>query len=454
MSASIDGISDPGLDKLPPQNLHAEQSVLGSMLISENAVLDVLEILKVDDFYRDAHKQIFEGIRRLTSTSEAVDALTVTEELKTMGCLEQVGGQPYIHTLVASVPSAANVAHWARIVSSSSLKRGLVRVGTEIATIGYDETAEPKQAMDESETLMFNLSQAKAPLRFVKLKDAMMETMDFIERAQDSGATVTGTPTGFSELDRILGGFQPSDLVILAARPSLGKTSLALNIAINVALSGSDDSNAVALFSLEMSRKELATRILCSEAQIDGNKLKSGGLVDEDYSRIGRSLDGLSKAPVFIDDSAGTTVMEVRAKARKLAQRHPLKLIVIDYLQLMQGDGKSENRQQEISTISRSLKILGRELNVPILALSQLSRAVESRESKKPVLSDLRESGAIEQDADVVMFIYRDEVYNEETTEPGKAQIIVAKHRNGPTGTANLVFQSKYARFRNLAPAR
>ncbi len=450
----MDSVSDPGLDKLPPQNLHAEQSVLGSMLISENAVLDVLEILKVDDFYREAHKQIFEGIRRLTSTSEAVDALTVTEELKTMGCLEQVGGQPYIHTLVASVPSAANVAHWARIVSNSSLKRGLVRVGTDIATIGYDETAEPKQAMDESETLMFNLSQAKAPLRFVKLKDAMMETMDFIERAQDSGASVTGTSTGFSELDRILGGFQPSDLVILAARPSLGKTSLALNIAINVALSGSDDSNAVALFSLEMSKKELATRILCSEAQIDGNKLKSGGLVDEDYSRIGRSLDGLSKAPVFIDDSAGTTVMEVRAKARKLAQRHPLKLIVIDYLQLMQGDGKSENRQQEISTISRSLKVLGRELNVPILALSQLSRAVESRESKKPVLSDLRESGAIEQDADVVMFIYRDEVYNEETTDAGKAQIIVAKHRNGPTGTANLVFQSKYARFRNLAPAR
>jgi replicative DNA helicase len=436
------------LDRVPPHNIEAEESLLGAMMISKDAVLTASEIVDIDDFYRDSNREVYRAITNLYSQGEPVDPVTVAEELKKMGSLEKVGGKVFIHSLVSNVPIAANAKYYATIVNNNALLRRLINAATRIATMGYEVPSDIESTIDKAEQLIFDVSKARHKSKPSSLKELLAETFEQIEKLYDSKSYLTGLPTGYIEFDKKTAGLQPSDLIVVAARPAMGKTSFTLGIAQHVALV---EKKALAIFSLEMSKQQLTQRLMCSEARIDASRLRSGTLRDEDWPKLSRAVGRLAEAQIFIDDTASITLLELRAKIRRLMARQELSLIIVDYLQLMQAGVNYENRQQEISDISRSLKILGRELNIPVIAVSQLSRAVEQRTNKRPMLADLRESGAIEQDADLVVFIYRDEVYNEDTEDRGIAEVIIGKHRNGPTGMVKMAFLEQYTKFTNLA---
>ena len=436
------------VDKIPPHNLDAEKSTLGSMLLDRDAIAKVVEILKPGDFYKQAHAMILEVIHFLFEKGEPVDLVTVTEILRERDQLETIGGASYLTNLVNSVPTAANVEHYAKIVEEKSILRGLLKSANQISQLGYQEEEELDIILDKAEQLIFNISQKRAAQGFDKIKDILMDTFDNIEKMYNQQSEVTGVPTGFKDLDKMTSGFQEADLIIIAARPSMGKTALALNMAQYIAV---EEDLSVGIFSLEMSKAQLVQRMLCSEAQVNSHKLRTGKLNENDWRRISQAAGRLGEARVFIDDTPGITAMEMRAKARRIQAEHGLDIILIDYLQLMQGSGSTESRQQEVSKISRSLKGLARELNVPVVSLSQLSRAVEQRNDKRPQLSDLRSSGSIEQDADVVAFIYRDEYYNPDTEKKGITEVIIGKQRNGPVGVTELAFQKEYTKFVDLS---
>lgn len=439
------------LDRVPPQNVEAEQSVLGAMLIEREAISRVAEFLRMEDFYREAHRLIYNAIIQLYNKNEAVDLITITEQLKKEDKLEAVGGISYISSLANSIPTAANVLYHARIIEEKALLRQLINAATHIAGMGYEANDDVVNVLDQAEKMIMGVSNRKVTGDFSPVKNIILDAFSKIEQLYASKGGVTGLTTGFKDLDRLTAGLQPSDLILIAARPSMGKTAFVLNISRNVAVK---EKKAVAFFSLEMSKEQLVQRMLCAEAPIDAQRLRIGELQDNDWKNLVKAAERLSAAPIFIDDTAGITVAEMRAKARRLKIEHDLQLVVIDYLQLMQGQsgsGRSENRQQEISEISRSLKGLARELSVPVIALSQLSRGVESRQSKKPMLSDLRESGSLEQDADIVAFLYREDYYNPETENKNITEIIIAKHRNGPVDTVNLMFHKQFTKFSDLS---
>ncbi|MBP8614330.1 MAG: replicative DNA helicase [Firmicutes bacterium] len=429
-------------ERVPPQNIEAEEAVIGSMLIEQNAVITALEILKPEDFYKENHRIIFNQIAEMADKLEAVDLVTLAENLKSAGQLEKIGGAAELARLANFVPTAANVEYYAKIVAEKAVLRRLIAVSTEIAASAYDSQYEVDEILDKAEETIFQISQGRTTQGYVHLKDILVETMEKLEYLASHKGNVVGLSSGFSDLDSITSGFQPSDLIILAARPSVGKTSLGLNIARNISIR---EDCAVAVFSLEMSREQVAQRLLCSESAINSQKLRNGFLSDDEWRRLSIGLGRLGEAKIFIDDTPGISVMELRAKSRRIKAEHGLGLVVVDYLQLMRTR-KQENRQQEISEISRSLKGLARELDVPIIAMSQLSRAVEQRQDRRPMLSDLRESGAIEQDADVVIFLYTEP----ELEQNNLIELIVAKQRNGPTGNAKLFFSREICRFGDL----
>ncbi|MBM7624331.1 replicative DNA helicase [Sporohalobacter salinus] len=435
-------------DSVPPHSIDAEKSTLGAMLIDRDAIAKAIEALKPDDFYREAHAIIYDVINEIFDKGEPVDLVTVSEELRAKEALEDIGGVAYLTSLADSVPTASNVTYYAKIVEEKSLLRNLIKSANKISQLGYRGDEEVDVVLDKAEQLVFNISQKRSVQEYSGIRDVLMDTFDNLEKLYDNKDGITGVPTGFTDLDQMTSGFQESDLVIIAARPSMGKTALALNIAQYAAI---QEDIPVAIFSLEMSKEQLVQRMLCSEAQVDGHRLRTGYLNEDDWNRLTNAAGNLSEANVYIDDTPGITAMEMRAKARRMKAEHGLGLILIDYLQLMQGQGRSESRQQEVSNISRSLKGLARELNVPVVSLSQLSRAVEQRNDKRPQLSDLRASGSIEQDADLVAFIYRDEYYNPDTEKQGITEIIVGKQRNGPVGTVELAFQKEYTKFVDLA---
>jgi replicative DNA helicase len=437
---------------VPPQNLEAEESVLGAMLLSPGAIGAVSEVLDAGDFYRESHARIYRAALALYAKGEPVDAITLVDELEERGELEEVGGRVRIHELAALVPATSNAAHYARIVREMATLRGLIRVGSEIQRLGFERPGETAALVDRAEQSVFELSQARVTTEFTHIESLLKESFERITQLYEAGVDITGVPSGFRDLDRLTSGFQPGNLVILAARPSMGKSALGLCMAANLAVRA---ETPCALFTLEMSKQEVTQRLMCSEAKVDSQRLRTGKLAPEDWSRLTAACDKLAKAPLYVDDTGSISMMEIRSKARRLKTKEPqLGLVIVDYLQLMTSGSTVENRVQEVSQISRSLKVLARDLDVPILAMSQLSRAVEQRHDKRPILSDLRESGSIEQDADVVMFVYRDEYYNpEETDQQGLAEIIVAKHRNGPTGAEKLSFLKRYAKFADLAAA-
>ena len=440
-------------ERVPPQNIEAEQAVLGAMLIDKEAIAKATEVLSADDFYREAHRVIFSAMLELYNKNEAVDMITVTEILKRDNKLEDIGGIAYITSLANVVLTAANVKYHADIVAEKSVLRQLVRVSTEIAAMGYEANEDVGTLLDTAESRILEISNRKKKTDFTAINDVLMDSVQSIESLLQNKGGLTGLPAGFADLDKLTSGLHPSDFIILAARPSMGKTALALNIVQNVALRAhkviGGEPRSVAFFSLEMSKEQLVNRMLCAEAGIDSQRLRVGEMHDEDWTHLWDACDTMSRAKIYIDDTAGITAMDMRSRARRLKAEHGLDLIVVDYLQLMQGSGKRNNsgdRQQEVSEISRSLKALARELDVPVLALSQLSRSVESRQVKRPMLSDLRESGSLEQDADIVAFLYREDYYNPET-ENKHTELIIAKHRNGPVDTVNLFFQKQFTKF-------
>jgi replicative DNA helicase len=439
----------PGLlQKLPPQNVEMEQSVLGAILLENNALVKVLELLDPRDFYRDAHRWIFGAMIELFEENMPIDLLTVMERLRKKDRLEAVGGATYLAELVELVPTAAHVWHHAQVVREKAVLRSLIHTATTIVTESYEDSEDVEMLLDRAEQAIFEISQRRVSTGFVHINAVLKGSFKRIEQLYERKELVTGVPTGFIEFDRRTAGLQPADLIIIAGRPSMGKTALCLNIAQHV---GIQVARPVAIFSLEMSREQLVMRMLCAEARIDSSKLRTGFLSREDWPRLTKAAGVLSEARIYIDDTPAQSSLDIRAKARRLrVELGDLALVIIDYLQLMQGRSRSENRQQEISEITRALKALAKELQVPVVALSQLSRAVEQRKPPRPQLSDLRESGAIEQDADVVALIYRAEVYEEETDRKGIAEIIIGKQRNGPTGTVELAFRGEYTRFDNL----
>ena len=441
----------PANASVPPQNLEAEESVLGAMMISPGAIGAVSEIVDASDFYRESHAKVYRAALALYAKGEPVDAITLTDMLEERSELEDVGGRVRLHELAALVPASANAAHYARIVHETATLRGLIRAGGEIARLGWDRPGETHDLVDQAEQIVFDLSQQRVTGEFTHIDQLLKESFERITALYEAGADVTGTPSGYRDLDRLTSGFQPGNLIIVAARPSMGKSALALCMAANIALR---HGVPVGLFTLEMSKEEVTQRLMCSEAKVESQRLRNGKLAPDDWPRLTAACDKLAKAPIYVDDTGSINMMEIRSKARRLKSRHPdLGLIVVDYLQLMSSAGNAENRVQEVSQISRSLKILARDLDVPILALSQLSRAVEQRTDKRPLLSDLRESGSLEQDADLVVFIYRDEYYNEESDQQGLAEVILSKHRNGPTDSVKLSFLKRYAKFADLAAA-
>ena len=439
---------------IPPQNLDAEESVLGAMMLSPLAIGAVTESsnLSGGDFYRESHGHIYKAILALYAKGEPVDAITVVDELDRTSTLEAAGGADRIHELAALVPAASNAAHYARIVSEMATLRGLIRAGNDIARLGFDRPGETIELVDRAESIIFDLSQQRVSSEFAHIDDLLKESFETITKLYEAGSDITGTASGYRELDRLTAGFQPGNLVIVAARPSMGKSALALGMAANVAVR---HETPVALFTLEMSKSEVTQRLMCSEGKVESQRLRTGKLAVDDWPRLTAACDKLAKAPIYVDDTASITMMEIRSKLRRLKMKEPnLGLVIVDYLQLMTSGTSAENRVQEVSQISRALKVLARDLDVPIIALSQLSRAVEQRHDKRPILSDLRESGSIEQDADLVMFVYRDEYYNpEETDSAGIAELILAKHRNGATDAIKLAFQKRYAKFSDLAAA-
>ncbi|MDH7577351.1 MAG: replicative DNA helicase [Bacillota bacterium] len=435
------------LDRLPPYNLEAEQAVLGALLIAPESFATVAEIVKAEDFYGDGHRDLFRALRDLAEAGRPVDLVTLTEELRQRGLLEKTGGASYLASLAGSVPTAANVKYYAQIVAEKGLLRTLISGCTQLAARGYEEGVESEQILDEAERMILDLSVRRQTRSYRAVKDLLLETLEKIEYLYRHKGEVTGLPTGFTDLDRLTSGLQPSDLILLAARPSMGKTSLGLNIAQNVALKA---RVPVGVFSLEMAGDQVVQRLLCAEALVDQQRLRTGFLTEDDWPRLIRAANRLAEAPIFIDDTPAISLLELRSKARRLKIEHQIGFLVIDYLQLMQTGRRVENRVQEISEISRFLKSLARELDIPVLALSQLSRAVEQRGDRIPLLSDLRESGSLEQDSDVVMFIYRDDYYNPHSEKKGIAEIIVAKQRNGPVGTVELAFLKEFTKFVNL----
>ncbi|WP_280771248.1 replicative DNA helicase [Salipaludibacillus daqingensis] len=441
-------MSDLFADRTPPQNIEAEQAVLGAIFIEDQALVTASDRLIPEDFYRAAHERIFTVMLDLSSKGEPVDLVTVTSELQTKKWLEEIGGVSYLSDLANAVPTAANASYYSQIVEEKSLLRRLIRVATNIASEGYAADEDVDSILNDAEKSILEVAKKKNSGEFVDIKDVLVEAFDKIEMLQHTAGDVTGVPTGFTELDRITAGFQKNDLVIVAARPSVGKTAFALNISQNVATK--TDEN-VAIFSLEMGADQLVMRMLCAEGNIDAQRLRTGKLEDEDWQRLTMAMGSLSKAGIFIDDTPGIKVKDIRSKCRKLKQDRGLGMIMIDYLQLIQGDSRSgEGRQQEVSEISRELKGLARELEVPVIALSQLSRGVESRQDKRPMMSDIRESGSIEQDADIVAFLYRDDYYDQESEKKDIIEIIIAKQRNGPVGTVELAFVKEYNKFVNL----
>lgn len=436
------------LTRTAPQNIAAEQATLGSIILEKESILNCIEILQPEDFYKNAHQIIYQCALDLFEKNQAVDLVTLTEELKKRKQLDEVGGASYLATLMGSVPTAANVIYYAKIVEEKAILRKLINHATQIVAMGYEEQEEARVILDKAENLIFEVSQQKIRDFFSPLKDLLTESFEKIEDLYHSGNFITGVPSGFLKFDELTTGFQPSELVIVAGRPSMGKTAFCMNIAQYAAM---QHKIPVAIFSLEMSKSQIVQRMLCSEARIDTHALRRGAMPEGDWPKLSMAAGRLSSAPIFIDDSAGISPLEIKAKARRLKAKHDLGLIVIDYLQLIQTGLKVENRQQEISQISRSLKGLARELNIPVIAVSQLSRAVEQRSIQRPRLSDLRESGALEQDADLVVFIYREEYYKPKSSKKGIAEVIISKQRNGPTGTVELAFLKEYTRFENLA---
>jgi replicative DNA helicase len=440
--------ASPAYERVPPHNVEAEESVLGSMLLSKDAIAEVLELLREDDFYRPAHRTVYRSVLELYSHGDAVDAVTVAEDLRRNGALADIGGAPFLHTLVASVPTAANAGYYARIVKEAGVLRRLIDVGTQIVQLGFETPQDTERAIDIAESLVYQVAQGRITEDYHSLRDVLTGTLEAIERLHEDHREITGVPTGFPALDRLTSGLQPSNLIIVAARPAVGKSTLGLDVARHASVRAGVPT---VVFSLEMSRTELVQRLMCAECTVDMQRLRTGRMEESDWTRLTRSLGKLADAPLYIDDSPGTTMMEIRAKCRRLKQRHGLGLVVVDYLQLMQPSKRFENRQQEVSEISRSLKLLAKELEVPVIAISQLSRQTEARSDRRPMLSDLRESGALEQDSDVVLFIYRDELYDPESPRKGEADLILAKHRNGPTDTVTVTFQGQYSRFAPMA---
>ncbi|MCM3570715.1 replicative DNA helicase [Neobacillus mesonae] len=441
-------MSDLFADRMPPQNIEAEQAVIGAVFLEPSSLTLASEILIPEDFYRAAHQKIFNVMLKLNDEGKAVDLITVTEELSAANLIEDIGGVSYLSEVAASVPTAANIEYYARIVEEKSLLRRLIRTATNIAQDGYTREDEVETVLNDAEKNILEVAQRKNAGAFHNIKDVLVRTYDNIELMHARAGDITGIPTGFAELDRMTAGFQRNDLIIVGARPSVGKTAFALNIAQNVAIKANE---TVAIFSLEMGAEQLVMRMLCAEGNIDAQRLRTGSLTDDDWGKLVMAMGSLSNAPIFIDDTPGVKVNEIRAKCRRLKQEHGLGMILIDYLQLVLGSGKSgENRQQEVSEISRSLKQLARELQVPIIALSQLSRGVEQRQDKRPMMSDIRESGSIEQDADIVAFLYRDDYYDKESENKNIIEIIIAKQRNGPVGTVSLAFVKEYNKFVNL----
>lgn len=438
--------SDLHLDKLPPQNLDAEQSVLGAILIDNNALPRTLEILDPEDFYKLSHRKIFQAMTGLFDKNEPIDLITLTDQLKKDDELEAIGGIAYLSLIVNMVPTAANVKYHSHIVREKALLRGLLRSTNEIASKVYEDNLDAEDLVDYAERSIFKISDKRVKASFVSLKEVIRDSFEMIEHLYDKKETVTGVPSGFRDLDDLTTGFQKGDLIVVGGRPSMGKTAFALNIAQHVGL---ELKEPVAIFSLEMAKEQLAIRMLCAEAMVNSNSIRKGFIKKEDWHKLTSAASNLTGAPIFIDDSSGITVLELRAKARRLKMEYGLSLVIVDYLQLMRGKGSFERREQEISDISRSLKALAKELSVPVLAVSQLNRSVEQRRPPKPILADLRESGAIEQDADVILFLYRDEVYNREAKK-GHSEVIIAKQRNGPTGTVDLAFMASCTRFLNM----
>ncbi|MEW6184429.1 MAG: replicative DNA helicase [Thermodesulfobacteriota bacterium] len=434
--------------KVPPQNLEAEQSVLGGVLLEPEALSRVLEVMSGDDFYREAHRKIFTAMLDLYQKGIPVDLITLTEILQNKGQMEEVGGVSYLTSLTDAIPSAVNVDVYARIIREKSILRRLIHRATEIASKGYGYGGSAEDLLDEAEKSIFEISEDKINPLVYPLQSIITESISTLELLYEKKEIVTGVPSGFTQLDKMTSGFQNSDLVIIAGRPSMGKTAFALNIARNAAV---DNEIPVVVFSLEMSRHQLALRLLCSEADVDSYKVRSGFFGEREWAKLTAAAGKLSEAPIFIDDSPAMTVLQMRAKARRLRSEKNLGLVVVDYLQLMKGREGIDNREQEISEISRSLKALAKELNIPVLAVAQLNRRPDIREDKRPVLADLRESGAIEQDADVICFIFREEMYDENSKQKGIAEVLVRKHRNGPTGSVSLYFKDQCTRFENLA---
>ncbi len=437
------------LAKIPPQNVEAEQSVLGSLLMDKDAIIKIADILRTDDFYRQDHSIIYGAILKLFEKRKPIDVVTLTDELEKDKNLKEVGGVTYLTTLVNSVPTSAHVTTYAGIVHQKATLRRLISAAADITELGFDEKADLETILDKAESTLFSVSQKYVKQYFTPIKDVLEESFDRIDKLHKEKGVLRGVPTGFRDLDNLLAGLQRSDLIILAARPSIGKSSLALNFADHVAC---EKKLPVGIFSLEMSKEQVIDRFLCLRGSVDSWKLRTGNLDDEDFGKLNYAMGMLSEAPVFIDDSPFLNVMEIRTKARRLQVEQDLALIIIDYMQLMSGmsSRNSDNRVQEVSEISRSLKALARELNVPVLAISQLSRAVEHRPDKRPMLADLRESGSIEQDADVVMFIYRDDYYDKESDKKNIAEVLVRKHRNGPTGDIELYFKPEFMKFASI----
>ena len=434
--------------KVPPHDIEAEQAVLGSMLTDKDAVISALEKLKDEDFYREDNREIFSAIFNLYSKSLPIDIVTVKSELVEMGSFERIGGFEYLAELPDKVPTTANVDRYIKIVEEKSMMRRLISMSNELIALGYDETEEVDNALDMAEKKVFALAQNKASKSYFSMKEILATSLAELEKLYNQKGTLTGLTTGFTDLDFMTAGLHESDLIIVAARPAMGKSAFAINLATNAAIKA---GKGAVIFNLEMSKEQVANRILCSEALVDSNKVRTGKLEDDDWMKIATATSTLSEAPIYIDDTPGITVMEIRAKCRKLKLEKDIGLVVIDYLQLVQGSGKKNStREQEISEISRSLKILAKELNIPVIALSQLARSAEKRDDKRPMLSDLRESGAIEQDADIVIFLYRDDYYNPDSEEKNVAEVILAKHRGGSTGTVKLSWLPNFTKFGNL----
>jgi len=434
--------------RLPPQSLDSEQAVLGGIMLDNDAINRVVEFVEVEDFYRESHRKLFRAMLDLSGKSEPIDLITLSNQLKSKNELEDVGGTSYLSMLVDAIPTSANSTTYAKIIRQKAILRRLIQGATEIVTRGYEAAEDVDHFLDQAEKIVFDIAQKRIKQSFFAMKDIVKQSFKTIEFMAENKDMVTGVPSGFIDLDRMTAGLQPSDLIIIAGRPSMGKTAFALNIIAHAALQRKIPS---AIFSLEMSKEQLAQRMLCMEARIDSSKIRGGFLTESDWPRLTQACGDLSEAPIFVDDTPAMNILEMRAKARRLQKEHGLGLIVVDYLQLMRGINSMESREREISEISRSLKALAKELNIPIVALSQLNRMVENRKPPKPILADLRESGAIEQDADVILFLFREEVYDRDTVNKGICEVLISKQRNGPVGEVRVAFLPQFTRFENLA---